>query len=66
MRAVREVALVGDRLYLEVMRAMLAGFREMGGVTPYAVVTEINAPIGIMRRHLRAWLNGWPIGGGRP
>lgn len=62
-----DVALVGGRLYLEVMRAMLAGFREMGAVTPDAVVTEINGPIGAMRRHLHAWLNGWPpIGGGRP
>ena len=62
-----DIALVGGRLYLEVMRAMLAGFREMGAVTPAAVVIEINGPIGAMRRHLRAWLNGWtPIGGGRP
>lgn len=41
---------------------MLGGFRDMRCVTPDAVVTEINGPIGIMRRRLRAWLNSWTLG----
>ncbi|MYZ47886.1 hypothetical protein [Propylenella binzhouense] len=59
-----EVALVGGSLYLAVMRAMLGGFRDMRCVTPDAVVTEINGPIGIMRRRLRTWLFGWTLGPG--
>lgn len=59
-----EVALVGGELYLRVMRAMLGGFRDMRCVTPDATLTEINGPIGIMRRRLRAWLNGWSLGPG--
>jgi hypothetical protein len=45
-----DIALVGGALYIEVMRAMLVGFREMGAVTPDAAVTEINRAIGVMRR----------------
>lgn len=51
-----DVALVGGALYLDVMRAFLAGVQELGHVASDAVVTEINGPIGIMRRDLRAWL----------
>ncbi|WP_279483569.1 hypothetical protein [Aureimonas sp. SK2] len=54
----RDIALVGGALYLEVMRAFLAGFREMGCIAPDATVTEINGPIGFMRRDLRCWLEG--------
>ena len=54
-----DLALVGGGLYLAVMRSMLGGFRDMRCVTPDAVVTEINGPIGIMRQRLRAWLNRW-------
>lgn len=51
-----EVALVGGDLYLEVMRALLAGFERMGCVEPGAAVIEINGPIGRMRQAMRAWL----------
>ena len=51
-----DVALVGGHLYLDVMRALLEGFREMGAIGPKARIVEINGPIGLMRRHLRAWL----------
>lgn len=51
-----DVTLVGGALYLEVMRAFLAGFVELGHVEAEAAVTEINSAIGIMRRDLRRWL----------
>lgn len=61
------VALVGGHLYLAVMRALLAGFVGMGCVLPDARIAEINGPIGVMRRRLRAWLDGRFLGGsGRP
>lgn len=60
-RRFREVAFVGGRLYLDVMRAFLPLFREAGHVAPDARVVEINAPIGLMRRDLRAWIEA-----GRP
>jgi hypothetical protein len=53
---IHDIALVGGHLYLDVMRAMLAGFREMGCILDRARVTEINGPIGFMRRDLRRWL----------
>ena len=53
-----DVALVGGHLYLDVMRALLVGFREMHAIEPDARVVEINGPIGLMRRNLRAWLLG--------
>ncbi|MBB4000899.1 hypothetical protein [Aureimonas pseudogalii] len=52
----RDVALIGGALYLEVMRAFLVGFREMGCLASDATITEINGPIGFMRRDLRLWL----------
>lgn len=51
-----DVCLVGGGLYLEVMRAFVGGFREMGCVLPDARLVEINAGIGVMRARLRAWL----------
>jgi hypothetical protein len=51
-----DVALVGAHLYLDVMRALLEGFRDMGAIEPEARIVEINGPIGLMRRHLRSWL----------
>jgi hypothetical protein len=51
-----EVALVGGGLYLDVMRALLAGFENMGCVEAGAAIVEINGPIGCMCRALRAWL----------
>jgi hypothetical protein len=51
-----DVALVGGHLYLDVMRALLEGFRDMGAIEPEARIVEINGPIGLMRRHLRSWL----------
>ena len=55
-RPIEDVALVGGWLYLRVMRAFVGEFQQMGKVTPNARIVEINAPIGIMRRELRAWL----------
>ena len=55
-RPFTDIELVGGGLYLEVMRAFLAGFREMRCITPDAEVTEINAGIGVMRARLREWL----------
>lgn len=52
-----DVALVGGGLYLQVMRSFLAGFRQMRCVAADARVSEINAPIGMMRQQLRAWLD---------
>lgn len=54
---IEDVALVGGWLYLRVMRALVAGFQVSGKVAADARVVEINAPIGIMRRELRAWLD---------
>ncbi|AWV19828.1 hypothetical protein A3862_29755 (plasmid) [Methylobacterium sp. XJLW] len=62
-----DVALVGGRLYVEVMHALVRGFVEMGCVRRDARVSVINGPIGRMRQDLRAWLceaNG--PAGGRP
>ncbi|TCM51076.1 hypothetical protein C8J36_11083 [Rhizobium sp. PP-F2F-G48] len=53
-----DVALVGGHLYLDVMRHFVGLFRENGYVTTDVRVTEINGPIGCMRRDLRLWLNG--------
>ena len=62
-----DVALVGGRLYLAVMQALLAGFVGMGCVRPEARVTVVNGPIGLMRRDLRLWLcAAGPARGGRP
>jgi hypothetical protein len=59
-----DVALVGGRLYLDVMRALVAGFVGMGCVRPESRVT---VAIGLMRRDLRRWLcNATPARGGRP
>jgi hypothetical protein len=49
-----DVALVGGHLYLDVMRALLEGFREMGATEDKARIVEINGPIGLRRRDLRA------------
>jgi hypothetical protein len=51
-----DVALVGGELYLQVMRAYVAEFRAEGEITARARVTEINGPIGVMRKSLREWL----------
>lgn len=62
-----EAALVGGRLYLDVMQTLVAGFVAMGSVTPNARITRINGPIGLMRRDLRLWLHeAGPVRGGRP
>lgn len=52
----RDVALVGGHLYLDVMRHLLGLFRDRGYVSTDARITEINGPIGFMRRDLRLWL----------
>lgn len=51
-----QVALVGGQLYLDVMRHFVGLFRERGHITADAAITEINGPIGCMRRDLRRWL----------
>lgn len=51
-----EVALVGGHLYLDVMRHLVTLFREGGYLTADAAITEINGPIGRMRKDLRLWL----------
>jgi hypothetical protein len=56
-RPVEDVALVGGWLYLRVMRALVEAFQASGKVSAKARLIEINAPIGIMRRELRAWLD---------
>ena len=60
-----DVALVGGRLYLEVMRSFVAGFQRMGCVRLDARITEIAAPIGIMRQRMTVWLNEFDGGGSR-
>ncbi|MGE3874865.1 MAG: hypothetical protein AB7F74_18085 [Parvibaculaceae bacterium] len=60
----RDVALVGGALYVEVMRAFVAGFQGMGCVAEDARVIEISAPIGIMRQRMAVWLKE-PVRGKR-
>lgn len=52
-----DVALVGGHLYLDVMRHLVDLFRQRGHIVGDARITEINGPIGIMRRDLRRWLD---------
>lgn len=52
-----EVCLVGGALYLDVMQHFVDLFQEDGFVTGSAPVTEICAPIGIMRQQMTIWLN---------
>ncbi|MFA1677220.1 hypothetical protein ACDY97_32090 [Rhizobium mongolense] len=51
-----DIAFVGGHLYLDVMRAFLPGFIRLKGVVENPQITEINGPIGMMRRDLREWL----------
>ncbi len=53
----QDVALVGGRLYLDVMHHLVKLFRHGGYVADDARITVINGPIGLMRRDLRIWLN---------
>ncbi len=55
-RPITEVALAGGHIYLQVMRAFAREFQKRGHILAHAPVTEINAPIGLMRRGLREWL----------
>jgi len=55
-RPFTEIGLVGGRLYLRVMRSFVGEFQGRSYVSSVAPITEINAPIGIMRRDLRVWL----------
>lgn len=61
-----DVALVGGHLYLDVMRAFLKEFIRMKCVVETPRVVEINAPIGMMRRQMRQWLEGVTASGDRP
>jgi hypothetical protein len=51
-----EVALVGRRLSLDVIREFVTLFRDAGFLAANASITEINGPIGRMRQDLRLWL----------
>ena len=55
-RIFRDFSRVGAHLYLDVMRHLLSLFRIRGYVADDARITEINGPIGLMRRDLRRWL----------
>lgn len=55
-----DVAIVGGALYVAVMRAAVAGFRDSGFIADAAPVCEIRDTIGRMRRRLRAWLEAAP------
>lgn len=61
-----DLALVGGRLYVDVMHAFVRGFVEMGCVRRDARVTVINDQIGRMRQDLRAWLAADCAHEGRP
>ncbi|WP_288971863.1 hypothetical protein [uncultured Mesorhizobium sp.] len=52
-----DVCLVGGALYLDVMQHFIDQFQEDGFVTGSAAITEICAPIGIMRQQMTIWLN---------
>ncbi len=56
---------IGGHLYLDVMRHFVGLFREPGHVTANAAITEINGPIGHMRRD-RALAAGRKDRRGRP
>ena len=62
----QEIALVGGRLYVDVMHALVRGFVGMGCVRREARVSVINGPIGRMRQDLRAWLAAAPARGDQP
>ena len=55
-RPFTDVAIAGGHIYLKVMKSFLEAFRDRGYIAPDAHVTEINAPIGIMRQQLGVWL----------
>lgn len=52
-----DVCLVGAALYLGVMQHFIDLFQEDGFVAGSAAITEICAPIGIMRQQMTIWLN---------
>lgn len=52
-----ELCFAGGWMYLEVLRAWRPHFEAAGLIAGGSPVTEINAPIGIMRQQLRAWLD---------
>ena len=56
-RPFTEIGLAGGHLYLRVMRSFVSEFRGRNFISPDAILTEINAPIGNMRRDLRVWLD---------
>lgn len=55
-KPILDVALVSGKLYLEVMRSFVAEFQRWRLISPSARVTEINGPIGLMHKGLRAWV----------
>lgn len=59
-RPFTEIAIAGGHLYLRVMNSFVDGFRSRDHVAAAAPVTEINAPIGFMRRDMRRWIEQRP------
>lgn len=59
-RPFTEIAVVGGHLYLKVLRSFVGEFQSRNFILDVAPVTEINAPIGFMRRDLRLWLEHRP------
>lgn len=55
-RPFTEIALAGGHLYLQVMRSFVGEFQARSHILADAPIIEINAPIGMMRRGLRQWL----------
>ncbi|ELT47470.1 hypothetical protein [Brucella intermedia] len=55
-----DVCLVGGALYLDVMQHFIELFQEDGFVAGSAAITEICAPIGIMRQQMAIWLTSCP------
>lgn len=59
-KPILDVALVGGKLYLEVMRSFVAEFQSRRLISATARITEINGSIGWMRKALRNWVQHPP------
>ena len=55
-RRFTDVAVVGGHIYPGVRRGFVTAFRDRGCFHLDDAINEINAPIGIMRRKMREWL----------
>lgn len=54
--AFSDIALVGGCRYIRVLECWITAFRLSGWISPDARICMVNAPIGLMRQQLRAWL----------